>query len=130
MRSRSPRHPLLLVLLVAVPALAACGDDAPAPEPGFVDVSLTSPNGAEGAAVFLVSDERVTRAETSSGVAYLRQATDGSRIVLVRDVGGDLAFRMEVEDVHRPPTVEVLEVAGPDDAVRVTLDGYRVEVGR
>lgn len=130
MRSRSFRHPLLVVLLVGIPALAACGDDAPAPEPGFVDVSLTSPNGAEGAAIFLVSEEPVTRAETSSGVAFVRQAPDGSRIVLVRDVGGDLTFRMEVEDIHRPPAVEVLEVAGPDDAVRATLDGYRVEVGR
>ena len=119
-----------LVLAAALVFTAACGDDGPAPEAGSVDFVLRSPAGAEGGAVFLVGDEVVIQGRTGEGFLFVRQTEDGTRVVVVRETPGEIRFGLTVEDVHRPPALEVEQVSGPDDALRPSLEGYRVEAVR
>lgn len=120
-------HFALVVLLPF--AIGAC-DDTPAPEPGEVRVTLVSPNGVEGAAVFEVQGLIDGVDAVSGNQAFEVEGSGGSHVVVVRESAGSVSFRMRVENVHQPPTVRLLQVAGPDDRLRATLDGYRVEVGR
>lgn len=125
-RSSSGRLAALLILPALLVA-AACGDSQD-PEPGDVLVSLVSPAGDEGGAVFRIVGETVTTAGTGQGSVFVRQVEGESRVVLVREPAGPLSFTLTVDDVNRPPTVEVVEVVGPDDALRTTLSAYDVRV--
>lgn len=126
MDHRAARLPICLLVLAIL--LTACGDDTPAPEPGQVVVSLVSPSGPEGGAVFDVSGESITSAESGASTVFVRQVEGRTRIILVREPAGALEFVLDVENIHQPPTVEMVEVAGPDDELRSSLSGYRVDV--
>ena len=98
------------------------------PQPGPVTVTVVSPAGAEGGAVFRVTDPDISGVTAPDGVVFVRQVGQEARVVLVRDGAGQLRFRMEVADIHRPPSVRLLEVSGPDDELRPDLMGYEVEL--
>jgi hypothetical protein len=49
-------------------------------------------------------------------------------VAVVAEEAGPLSFRVALADTLRRPEVRILQVAGPDDALREVLEGYRVEV--
>lgn len=117
--------------LVGALVLAACNDAGPRAGPGTVTATLRSPNGAEGAAVLLLAGEGVTGVEPIGDTeAWASTVGDETRVVLVNQAGGTLAFEVALADVRRPLVADLVEVAGPDDALRGDLTGYLVEIVR
>jgi hypothetical protein len=116
---------------VLVVAAGACTDAGPIGGPGAFDAVLVSPHGAEGAALIELSGEGLGDAVGLGDTEVFRSDGFGSaRVVVVNHAGGDLAFRIEVADTTRPPTVVVEQVAGPDDELRADLSAYRLELLR
>ncbi len=110
-------------------AAGACRDAGPIGGPGAFDAVLVSPNGAEGAALVALSGDGLGDAVGLGDTEVFRSDDSGStRVVLVNHAGGDLAFRIEVADTTRPPSVLVEQVAGPDDELRADLSAYRLEL--
>jgi hypothetical protein len=117
-------------IAVAVAALftVSCENSTESSGPGPLSAALVSPNGDEGAAVLDVAGT-VTSVTTPTGVsAYTTPAANGVRIVLVRLDAGPISMTLNVPDISNPPTLSVVEVAGPDNALRQSLAGYRVEI--
>lgn len=114
-------------------ALAACTDSptAPAPEPGELIATLQSPNGAEGATVVQLSGTGLgaVRAD-SAGLVFSERQGDLTRVALVLPTPGAVRFRVQVPNVHTPPSATVLEVAGADNQLRGSLSGYSVRFSR
>ncbi|NIR46287.1 MAG: hypothetical protein GWN99_17775, partial [Gemmatimonadetes bacterium] len=50
-----------------------------------------------------------------------------TRIVVLLDAPGTIRFTLGVEDVNRPPQLELVEVADPDNRLRGDLTGYGLE---
>ena len=122
------KRPLLTVVAIATLFSAGCESSSESSGPGPVSAALLSPNGNEGSAVLDVVGP-VESVSTPSGViAYTTPSANGLRVVLVRLEAGALSMILNVPDVSTPPSVSVVEVAGPDDKVRQSLAGYRVEV--
>jgi len=117
--------------LIGALALAACMDAGPRPGPGTATATLISPNGEEGAAVLLLAGEGVTAIEPIGDTeVWASTSGDETRVVLINQLGGTLAFEVVMADLRRPFVADVIEVAGPDDALRADLTGYRVELER
>ena len=122
--------PFALALALAF-APSACHDDAPSeppqPVPGDLAVSVISPNGAEGAALFETSDPGITGVSAATGQVFLHQVGATTRIIVILDSAGDIAFTISVEDLNEPPVLDLLEVAAGDNALRADPSGYQVE---
>jgi hypothetical protein len=119
---------LVIALLVAT---AGCDDGevtTPVPVPGDLAISLVSPNGAEGAAVFETSDPGIVGIAAAGSVDafHLEGAGGKSRIVVLLDQPGTIAFTLSVEDLNDPPQMEIVEVADPDNRLRAVLTGYEL----
>lgn len=114
---------------VAVVLFLACGEDAtqPAPVPGDLAVSVVSPYGFEGAAVLQTVQEGIVDITSEVGQAHHWRAGDVSRIVVLLDEPGDIAFILSVADVNRPTQLRVVEVADPNNRLRPLVIGYVVE---
>lgn len=125
----SRARPLHLALLVAG-ALAAAGcDGGPAPGPGVLTVSVVSPHGAEGAAVVELHGPGIQGVTGSGGWVWGEPGRgDTVAVVVVADEAGALSFRVAVADTLAPPRGALSQVAGPDDALRGDLEGYRLEI--
>lgn len=119
-------------LLTAALLLAACStDEGPRSGPGTMTATLSGPNGPEGAAVVTLLGDGVGAVTAVGGTeVHSRSGDGGVRIVLINEVGGDLLFRVAVADTTQPPSTVVVEVAGPDDELRSSVDGYTVEFAR
>lgn len=121
---------LAAALTVAL-VVAACSNEGPQSGPGTMTATLSSPNGAEGAAVVTLLGDGIGAISALGGTEVHSRPGDSSvRIVLINQTGGDLSFQVAVPDTTRPPAAVVAEVAGPDDALRPTVDGYTVEFSR
>lgn len=120
-----------LGILVTLMLACACGDQGPLTEPGTVTVRLVSPHGAEGGAVVVLMGDGFGEVTGLAGTAAFsfRDATS-TRVVLIDQDGGELAFSIAVTDPSRPFEGAVLEVAGPDDALRALSPPYRLEISR
>lgn len=119
---------LLGVAVLSLPLVAgACHDAGPTAGPGVVTATLVSPNGPEGAAVFSLFGAGLGDVTPVQGRVWSLRHGDSVRVVVVRDGGGDLAFRLALADTTQKPGAVVLQVAGSDDRLRVGLSGYRVE---
>lgn len=115
--------------VAALAATASCGDTTPPAGPGTVTATLVSPNGAEGAAVLSLFGDgvgEITAVGTGAARVWSLRRGDSVRVVLVRDDGGELAFRMALNDTTQKPGAVVLEVAGADDRLRAALGDYTV----
>ena len=114
---------------LAVVLFAACTDQHQLPGPGTLTATLRSPNGPEGAAVVLLAGEGVSQIlPVGDTEAHFSASGDETRVVLVNQAGGTLAFEVLVLDRDHPPVGIVTEVAGPDDALRASLAGYFLEI--
>lgn len=99
--------------------------------PGVLDVRLVSPNGSEGAAVLETADEGITEIAVEGGLQAFHWTEGGlTRIVLLRDEAGEIRFAMSVDDVNRPPQLEIVEIADGDNRLRASLTGYEIDVER
>ena len=130
--NRSPfRSTACAVAIACFLAAAACDDTPPEPQPvpGDLDVRLVSPNGSEGAAVLQSTDGGIRGISVEEGLQAFHWTEGGlTRIVLLRDGVGEIRFVLSVEDVNRPPRLEVVEVADGVNRLRASLAGYDVDV--
>jgi hypothetical protein len=116
--------PLLVLGALACDATSPRGPSGP----GEVAARLVSPNGAEGAAVLELSGSGIGAVRASAGTTLFIAAEGATtRLVLVRETPGELAFHVHLADRATAPTARVIEVAGGDDQLRTSLTGYRVE---
>ena len=125
------KHPTSLARLAAcgaLLALAACGGDNPKgpPVPGTLTATLVSPNGGEGAVLLELTGEGVGDIALSGGHVFV-EGTSPKRVLLVFDEPGTTRFTVEVPDVKKPPAVRFVEVVAPNNHVRLSLGGYKVE---
>ena len=112
-------------------AAAACDDAPPEPEPlpGRLVMTLVSPNGAEGAAVLATADAGIVDVTAEAPVQAFHWREGGvTRIVLLRDEPGEIRFSASVQDVNRPPRLEVVEIADGGNRLRTSLTDYEVDV--
>lgn len=122
---------VFLAAVAVLLAASACDDSppGPAPVPGDVAVTLVSPNGAEGGAVLATGEAGIVQVWTDAAVqVYHWREAGEDRIVALRDAAGEIRFRMRVEDVNRPPRLDVIEVADASNRLRAGLAGYEVEI--
>lgn len=106
-----------------------CGDGGPDSGPGALTATVTSPNGAEGAARVTLMGPGIGAVTALQGRAFSHAVGDTVQVVVVNPEGGDLVFSVAVADTTQPPQAVLVEVAGPDDQIRA-LTGYSVEVRR
>ncbi len=113
-----------LVCFAAI--LVACDDEVtpPEPVPGDLVVTLVSPNGAEGAVVLETADEGIEAIQSLAGEAHHWRNDGVSRIVVLLEEPGEIRFVLSLTDVNRPPAIEILEVAAPDNGLRDDLSEY------
>lgn len=111
----------------AIAAVALLGCDDPAAQRGPLRVTLVSPNGAEGGALFELPLEGVVSVGAATG-ALLESQSGGRRwVALLMSQPGPISLDLVVEDPTRPPAVRLVQVSGPDNQAR-GLGGYRVRV--
>ena len=111
--------------------MAACTDEGPVSGPGTMTATLRSPNGAEGAAVLVLTADDVG-AITAAGATevYSFKGGGSTQVVLINPAGGDLSFQVAVADTTQPPGFVLEQVAGPDDELRTSLSAYDLEFVR
>lgn len=94
-------------------------------------VELTSPNGAEGSAVFEIKTPASLGVVSSSvGEVYYEHnyGLETSRVVVIMEQPGAVGFRIHAQEVGDLPDVTLLQVADGSDQLRADLNGYGVEV--
>ena len=129
--TRSGSRAIRLAALTTLALLAACGEDPPTPGPGTLTATLVSPNGDEGAAVVaLFGDGIQSVSAVAPTEAFPRLDDDGARVVLINQAGGLLEFQVALADTLQKPDVTIVEVAGPDDALRSNAEAYTLEFTR
>ena len=117
---------LLLACLVA--GLSACDSGPSGPSgPGRIVVSLTSPNGSEGAAVIVLKASGLSTVAGAAGQIFTGRGADSLVAVVVLDEPGVITFTVRVEDVAVVPTARVIEVADGDNQLRASLSGYKFQ---
>jgi streptogramin lyase len=82
--------------------------------------------------VLLLVGEGVGEVRPAAGDTEVYAVVSGeqTRVVLIDQSGGTLAFDVAMTDMTRPLTAIVQEVAGPDDRLRGDLSDYRVLLAR
>ncbi len=120
-----------LLSVIALATLAACADEGPVSGPGTMTVTLSSPNGAEGAArIVLLGGDIGPITPAGATEVYSHAGGSTTQIVLINQEGGALSFTVAVADTTQPPAFVVQEVAGPDDQLRTPLTEYGLEFVR
>ena len=115
--------------LAAAVLIAACGDSIPGP--GTLTATIVSPHQNEGAAVVRVTGPGLTgEVSERSGRVWAEPRSGSMTVVVLAEPASILSFGFAVEDTTADFTAEVLEVAGPTDALRGFLGEYEVEIAR
>lgn len=110
---------------------SGCGDNPtppPVANPGTLTVRLDSPAGPESAARFRLIGGGIREILASEGRVFSALRGDTADVIVVLQVPGDVRFRLSVADTADLPTMTVVEVAGPDNALRGP-GGYSLEAG-
>lgn len=126
-----PKPARLGFLILLFLALGACDSLGPEDKSGSgsLTVSLLSPNGAEGSAVFeLVGGMGLSTVSPIGGEVIYQHFGGSSRIVVVMDEPGVVRFKVRTEDIQELPEVNLIQVAGGGNELRGSLAGYTVEV--
>ncbi|MBT8488170.1 MAG: hypothetical protein HKN72_16945 [Gemmatimonadetes bacterium] len=128
---RRPAKCFALAFTGAALFLTACSDEGPVSGPGTITATLVGPNGSEGAAVVsLLGDGIGSVSGVGNTSVHARSGDSSLRVILIDQTGGTLSFEVAVPDTTQPPAVVIHEVAGPDDALRPSVDGYTLEFAR
>lgn len=122
---RRPRPRAFLAACLGIVILVACGDDSAGPRaaPGVLEARLASPHGPEGALLVEI-DGPLGSVTTQTGHLFHHRAEGRTQVLVVLEDGGEIRFRIEVPDANQVPTYRIIEVSGPDDALRPDLAGY------
>jgi hypothetical protein len=123
------RTPFILGLMALF--ASGCGDNPTPPRipsPGTLTVRLDSPAGPESAARFRLIGGGIREILASEGRVFSALRGDTADVVVVLQVPGDVRFRLTVADTADLPSMTVVEVAGPDNTLRVP-GGYSLETG-
>lgn len=124
---RSAR-PLIAFAMLAL--LGACSDEGPVSGPGTLTATLTSPHGADGAALIVLVGEGLGAVMPVGATEAWASAADGAtRVILDNPGGGELSFRIELADTTRLPRAVIHQVAAPNDTLRSVSD-YSLAFGR
>jgi len=114
------------VLLGAV--FTACGPDQLVPlGPGALEATLVSPNGPEGAVVLELAGPGLGAVTVAEGEVFGQADGNTTRLVVIRDIPGQIRFRIQVLERSEPPAATVLEVADGANELRASISGYQVE---
>jgi len=124
--------------LVAGAALIACGggDGPTAPEPGTLEVRLTTPNADDRAMLVTVTGpepiQAVSGAVGSALVLHGRVSGSQATIAVFGPVTSGVLARVAVPDVGRVGayTVTIVEVADDANQLRASLGGYSLTIVR
>ena len=96
----------------------------------FSAVTLTatveSPNGAEGAALIRLVGAGVAFVEPLTGDLHTSVVGDTTKVLVVLDTPGDVAFRLNVADTTLTPVATLLQVADGQNELRAGLLEYSV----
>ena len=121
-----------LTMAVLVAALSGCFSDPVGGGPrqaGEMTATVVSPNGDEGSAILEVASGTIVAVgSTESYTQVYGVATAPARVVVVRLEPGEIALHLVAADVNHPPELRVVQVAGPDNALRTDLSGYSVRL--
>jgi hypothetical protein len=108
--------------------LTACGSDQPVPlGPGALEATLVSPNGPEGAVVLELAGPGLGEVTVAEGEVFGQADGTSTRLVIVRDMPGQIQFRVQVNERSEPPVATVVEVADGTNELRSSISGYQVE---
>ena len=119
-----------LLILPALLALAACDGGTDAPPGGDYRAVLQSPNGAEGAAAIELTGTGIETVTATGALLASSAVSGGQRVVVIRETPGEIAFTVRITPGNRPPSARVVEVAGGDDQLRASTNGYQVSFTR
>jgi hypothetical protein len=117
----------LFVSVVSFLLLTSCDSTRP-DGPGTLTAVVTSPNGAEGAAVLDIEGTVESVTANSNVSLYLTPSGQATRAILVRLTPGELSMKVSLPDVSRTPQITVVEVADGDNKLRPSVSGYHVEL--
>ena len=124
--SRRPVFSRALLFLAVLLGASGCGDVAPVSAPGTLTARVESPNGAEGAALIRLIGGGVAFVEPLTGDLHTSVVGDTTKVLVVLDTPGDVAFRLNVADTTRPPVATLIQVADGQNELRAGLLGYSV----
>jgi len=130
MMARSLRTTTMRIASIALigAALSACGSDEPVPlGPGTLQATLVSPNGPEGAVVLELVAPGLGEVTVAEGDVFGQAEGNTTRLVIVRDIPGQIQFRVQVLERSEPPTTTVVEVADGTNELRSSISGYQIE---
>jgi len=117
----------LVTLVASVIACDSTGPaGGPASGPGQLEAVLESPNGSEGAAMLQFVGPGITGVQAQGAEIYRTTSGDTTRVIVVVETAGKLSVFLQLTDLSMPPDWTILQVSGPDDALRPSLSGYRV----
>lgn len=121
-----------LSAVLATVAAAACDLGLFGPSgSGVIQVSVTSPFGPEGAAVFeLTGGVGLGPVTTNGGDTFFAHAEGTSRVVVVLNEPGQLWFQVRTADIGKLPSVRVLQVADGENRLRASVSGYEFDFKR
>ena len=110
--------------------MLSCSDGGPTA--GVLVVNLTTPSSDDGAVWVRVIGEAASSSSTSSGHSVFSASTgaDTLDVVIVGDIVGGELFGFDVPDVEDEYSVEVVQVANRDNALREPPVDYTVVVHR
>lgn len=119
------RHLVLLTLVLAACSEGTTGPDRSAP----TTVTVISPAGAEGGAVLEVIGHGVATS-LDPGEVVSEVLGERTRILVLRREPGALRFRFAPTDGSQLGVITILEVAGPDNALRTNPNAYSTRVSQ
>ena len=123
------------VLGLTVASAACGGDDAGTepvlPTPGVLTVELATPNATEAAVLFEITGPSVEEVDPSSAGVLLESSTSGTTttIALFGSIQSGPIAQITVPDTRASYTVQLQQLAGPDNALRTNLQAYELTIG-
>jgi hypothetical protein len=131
MNALKSRYPLLVLALGGLLS-AGCGDTTNPEHGGTYVATVTAPAGhVDGAAVVELAGRGVESVTPVDGRLFVeRLPGDYTRVVIVGADAGPLRFQLELARGNDMPRVTLIEVADTADALRPSLNGYRVSFER
>ncbi len=122
----------LLAATLASVAVTACDLGLFGPSgSGVIQIRVISPHGPEGAAVLeLTGGIGLGPVTTDVGDAYFRHDGATSRIVVLLDEPGEIAFQVRSTDIGKLPDTRIIEVADGDNRLRPSVTGYSIKFTR
>lgn len=118
----------LLLFLALAPALS-CGEDGTAPsDPTLFEARLSSPEPSEGAVLVKLTGPVADVTAPAADTLLLRSRADTTWVFVALRAPGTLGFTIRTPELVGPPSVAVLQVVGPDDALRNDPGRYTLEL--